>query len=112
MVDNLLRCRNDGVAINIHLTPSGSRSALVRIEKDQLGDARLKVSVTAIPEKGKANAALIGLLSKKLKLPKSAIRIIACEQSRQKTILFEGEADFLMTHIAARFKALDLALNI
>jgi len=68
--------------------------------------------VTAISERGKANAALMGLLSKKLKLPKSSIRIIAGEQSRQKTILFEGEVDFLMTHIAARFKALDLASDI
>jgi len=50
----------------------------------------LKVSVTAAPEKGKANAALIALLSKALGVPKSSIEIVRGETSRIKTLRIRG----------------------
>ena len=53
-------------------------------------DRMLKVAVTAAPEKGKANQAIISLLSKQLGVPKSRFAIIAGETSRIKRILIEG----------------------
>jgi len=50
----------------------------------------LKVSVTVPPEKGKANAAVIALLSKKLGVPKSSIEIVRGETSRIKTLRVRG----------------------
>jgi len=50
----------------------------------------LKVSVTAAPEKGKANAAVIALLSKELRVPKSWIEITRGETTRIKTLRIRG----------------------
>ena len=51
-------------------------------------DGKLKVHVTAAPDKGKANSAIIKLLSAKLKIPKKNLEIVKGETSRQKTVLF------------------------
>jgi len=48
------------------------------------------VSVTAVPEKGKANQAIIALLAKVLKLPKSNIEILSGETQSQKLIGLAG----------------------
>ncbi len=50
---------------------------------------RLKIKVTAIPEKGKANQAVIKLLSKYLGIPKSAMTITSGETSKLKTVLIQ-----------------------
>ena len=53
-------------------------------------DGMLKVRVTQSPEKGKANKALISLLSKGLSLRKSRIELIAGETSPRKQFLVSG----------------------
>ncbi|WP_457678072.1 DUF167 domain-containing protein [Thermovibrio sp.] len=53
-------------------------------------EGRLKVKVTAPPEKGKANEALIELLSKRLKVPKRSISIVSGQTSRVKRVFIEG----------------------
>lgn len=45
-----------------------------------------KVKIQASPDKGKANRALIRLLSKELSIPKSSIKIIQGVKSRNKVI--------------------------
>ena len=50
----------------------------------------LKVAVTAPPEKGKANAAVVALLSRLLGVPKSSIEIVRGETSRVKTLRVQG----------------------
>ena len=47
----------------------------------------LKVSVTQSPEKGKANKAIVALLSKSLGLRKSHIELVAGATSHQKRFL-------------------------
>jgi uncharacterized protein (TIGR00251 family) len=74
--------------INIRLTPKARRNAILGWAENADGKRILKVSVTAIPEKGKANEALIELLAKAWKVPKSAIRIRQGETSRNKTLIF------------------------
>lgn len=81
--------RKDGdkrISIALRLTPNASKNALGPWEKDADGNQRLRVSVTAIPEKGKANAALIKLLSKEWKIPKSEIIIEKGETDRNKIL--------------------------
>jgi len=46
----------------------------------------LKVYLTQVPEKGKANAKLIAMLAKYFKLPKSEIIIAQGQKSHYKTI--------------------------
>ena len=53
------------------------------------GDA-LKVKVSAPPVDGKANAELARFLSKKLGIPRGAVRIISGETSRDKLVEVEG----------------------
>lgn len=47
----------------------------------------LKISVSAPPERGKANRAVVDLLATVLGLPRSAVRIVAGESSRDKVAL-------------------------
>jgi uncharacterized protein YggU (UPF0235/DUF167 family) len=50
----------------------------------------LRVAVTAAPEKGKANRAIIAVLSDALETPKSSIELVAGENSPQKRFLIAG----------------------
>lgn len=77
--------------ICVRLTPNAKKNEIVgwttHAEKEVL-----KAHVTAVPEKGKANQALIKLLSKTYKIPKSFICIIRGETSRTKTVRLHGIA--------------------
>ena len=53
-------------------------------------DGMLRVAVTAAPEKGKANRAIVALLSEKLAASKSSIELIAGETSARKRFLMVG----------------------
>jgi len=56
----------------------------------------IKVSVTAAPEKGKANAAILELLAEVLELRRGQITLVAGETNPRKTFLVcEIEADEL-----------------
>jgi hypothetical protein len=63
-------------------------------------DGMLRVAVTAAPEKGKANQAIVALLSKSLGVPKSAIELVAGATSPRKRFLIAGgDVDGLRTTI-------------
>ena len=53
-------------------------------------DGMLRIDVTAAPEKGKANKAIIKILSDALGIPKSAIELINGATSPTKNFLIEG----------------------
>jgi uncharacterized protein YggU (UPF0235/DUF167 family) len=59
----------------------------------------LIVSVTAVPEKGKANAALLKLLAKAWGIPKTALSIRAGSKDRQKTVFIETDNAEILTRI-------------
>jgi uncharacterized protein (TIGR00251 family) len=65
-------------------------------------DGTLKVSVTQIAEKGKANAALVKLLAKELGLRKSQVHLLSGETSAQKRFLIEAPR---LEELAARIEA-------
>ena len=86
----------EGVILPVRAQP-GARRNEVRGEQDGM----LKVSVTQAPEKGKANKAIIALLSKSLGLRKSQIELLSGETARQKRFLVRDiETDELQTRIA------------
>jgi uncharacterized protein (TIGR00251 family) len=64
-----------------------------------VGDA-YRVKLTAPPVEGEANKALIGILAKKMGVPKKSVQIVSGGRSRVKTISVEGlsikEADELL----------------
>jgi len=100
----LIEPSGEGCRLLVRLTPKSSRDGLDGI--DTLADGRLflKARVRAVPEKGKANAQLVNILSKFLDVPTSAIRIGAGATSRLKTVHVDAPA----TEIEARLsKATD-----
>jgi uncharacterized protein len=72
--------------IVVKLTPNAGKNEIIGWDTSAPEHPVLNVRVTAVPEDGKANKALIALLSKHLKIPKSAIKIIRGETNRLKTI--------------------------
>ncbi len=91
----------NGVRLRIKLTPKAARDMIGDRFEDENGDAVLKAGVTAVPENGKANAALIKLLSKKWKIPKSAFSVISGATSRNKVLLIEGDPAALCEKLRA-----------
>ena len=82
-----------GIVIHLRVTPKASRNGITGIYVDGNGKASLKVATTAQPEKGKANKAVIAILSKAFKKAKSNFTVIAGEIDRNKTVLIDGEDD-------------------
>jgi hypothetical protein len=95
------RLGNDHLLLAIRLTPNGGRDAFDRVDVSADGLAHLKARVTAVPEKGKANKALVALLSKALKIPKTTISIISGDTARQKILRIEGDPEDLKSKIDA-----------
>ncbi len=84
-------CLGPDVTLQIRVTPGAAKNEISGIWQGAEDDTRLAVKVTAPPDKGKANAAIIKLLSTALGLPKSSISIIAGETSRLKTVALAGD---------------------
>jgi uncharacterized protein (TIGR00251 family) len=75
------------LTLAIRVTPRANADAVA----GWCDDARdeLSVRVTAAPEGGKANAAVVKTLARSLDIPKSAIRVTRGHASRQKLLAFE-----------------------
>jgi len=81
----------DGALVAVRLTPKSSANAVRGIANDADGAAYLKVTVTAVPEDGKANAALLKLLAKTWKLPKTSLTIASGTTARRKVVHISGD---------------------
>ena len=81
----------DHVRLAVRLTPNGGRDAVDGIDLDANGETRLKMRVSAVPEKGKANKAMIAALAKALGLPKSALELLSGDTARQKILRIDGD---------------------
>ena len=85
--------------MRIRLTPRAARSRVEGVGAGADGGAVLKVAVTAPPEKGKANAAMITLLAKAWRLPKTTMAITAGATARRMTLLVAGDAKVLVARL-------------
>lgn len=70
----------------VHLTPKASHNKIEGWAVDGKGQKILRVKVTAVPEDGKANEALIKLLSKTFRIPQSRISLARGATSRIKQL--------------------------
>lgn len=82
-----------GLIIRVRLTPNSSCCLLKGIFTDADGQEYLKINVVSVPEKGKANRELIAFLASKLKISKSALKLISGETDRYKKILISEDAE-------------------
>jgi uncharacterized protein (TIGR00251 family) len=87
------RLSPQGLSLFIRVTPNAGRDAIEGSELRDDGSCVLRLRVKAVPDKGKANAAVIALLAKAFGVPKSAITVTSGETARQKTLLISGDAD-------------------
>ena len=90
---------DNGLLLTVRIVPNSSKNEIVKTENG------MKIKITAQPVDGKANKALIEFLSKKLKIPKSAIEIVRGETSKEKTL-------FLKTDNAKKIEDIELILEI
>jgi uncharacterized protein len=90
----------DGVRVAVRLTPKASRNAIAGIAPSGEGEAVLKVMVTAVPEAGRANEALIKLLAKQWGVAKSSISLVAGATDRNKILQVAGDAGDLMARLS------------
>lgn len=84
-----------GLSVVVRLTPKGGRDELGGVE--QLGDGRsvLKARVRAAPAEGEANAALVALLARSLKVAPRDVSLTAGATARIKRLTVAGHGPTL-----------------
>jgi uncharacterized protein (TIGR00251 family) len=80
-----LTSSSQGVSFSVKVVPGASKNSVVGVEGEFL-----KVRLTAPPVEGRANQALVELLSKLLRVPKSRVHILRGLSSKQKSLLVEN----------------------
>jgi uncharacterized protein YggU (UPF0235/DUF167 family) len=83
----------------VRLTPKGGRDAIEGWGKGADGGAHLKVRVSAVPENGKANAALVSLIAKALGIAKSAVSVAGGHTARLKHLEIDGDPNALQARL-------------
>ena len=71
--------------LRLRVSPGARRTELVGRH-----GAGWKVRVTAAPEGGRANEALLDLLATELRLPRRSLSIVSGHAAREKIVLMEG----------------------
>ena len=75
-----------GATLAVRLTPRAARNAI-----EGVAGAHLKARVRAVPEDGRANAALVELVAAELHVPKSTVSLAAGKTARLKTLHIAGD---------------------
>jgi len=86
----------DGATLAVRAQPNAKKNAVV----GEHGGA-LKVAVTAPPEDGRANEALVGLLRDWLGLKRSQVELVGGHTSRNKLVLIRGLTPEQLTELLA-----------
>ena len=84
------RQEGNAILIAVRLTPRSAREGFKGLWTDEKGATWLQAQVRAVPEKGKANAALIALLADALDVPTGAISLEAGDTNRLKRLRISG----------------------
>lgn len=82
-----------GVTLTVRLMPRAGSDRIVGFETDARGQRVLKVAVTAPPVDGAANQALLALLAKRLRIPKTSVSLVAGASARVKRVMLPDDAD-------------------
>lgn len=87
MPDSPLRTKESGTALDVwlHVQPRANRNQIAGVH-----NGSLKLKVTAPPVDDAANKAVLQFLASWLHVPKSHLRIVAGEKSREKILRIEG----------------------
>jgi uncharacterized protein (TIGR00251 family) len=80
----MLQPHSQGVVLSIRAQPGAKRAGICGRHGDML-----KVAVTQVAEKGKANAAIIDVLAEELGLRRAQLQLLSGETSRAKRLLVQ-----------------------
>ena len=95
----LFRAATDGVRMALRVRPGAGGNGIDGVAVNAEGLPVLKLHVSAPPEGGKANAAIIKILAKAWKVPKGSIEISAGARGRNKTVFVAGDSSALMDRL-------------
>ncbi len=84
------RASKNGVELFVRATPKAANERISDITQDASGRCYLKVYITAPPEDGKANEAIINLLAITFRLPKACITLMSGATHRLKCFSMDG----------------------
>jgi uncharacterized protein len=90
----------DHARLAVRLTPNGGRDAIDGFETAADGEEHLKVRVRAVPEKGKANQALIALMAKAFGVAKSRISLLSGDTQRKKILRIDADPEEIEKRLA------------
>jgi uncharacterized protein len=99
-VTSPLRAGKGGLLLSVRATPNAARDEIPGLHTAADGAVSLIVKVTAAPDKGRANRAIIDMLARASDLPKSAFALLSGETDRKKTLLVSGNPAALEALIA------------
>lgn len=80
----------DGIELFLRATPNAGVNRIDGIETRDDGSCVLRVRVTAAPDKGKANKAVIALIADKFAIAKSLVTLKSGESARLKLLHLAG----------------------
>lgn len=76
----------ENTILSVHVQPKARKNAIEGVKADADGKLWLTIRITAVPEDGKANKAVIRLLSKTWRIPARAFSLLSGDTSRYKRI--------------------------
>ena len=85
----------------VRVQPGASRTGIDGLKTLDDGQVVLAVRVSATPEDGKANAALVKLLAKTWRLPKRTVAIVTGHGARRKIVHIDGDPAALQARLRA-----------
>lgn len=89
-----IRIEENRILLNIKITPKASTNKIGKVFNNSL-----KIYVTAAPEDGQANKAVIKLLAEALEIRKNSIFIMQGLTAQNKVISITGNKDNLIKHL-------------
>jgi hypothetical protein len=99
------RSAEGGVAVALRVTPNAARDAIEGVETRPGAGPQLRIRVRAVPDKGKANRAVIALLAEAWDLPLGTLSIVTGETARDKMLHVAGPPDRLRSALTNWFEA-------
>lgn len=87
------------IFLNLKVTPKASSSRIGNLIDLTNGNQALKIYVTAVAEKGKANKAVIELIAKSFGITKTDIQIVSGETEHNKVIKISNQIEKLLNSL-------------
>lgn len=97
----------DGVRVRLKVQPRARRNRVDGVIAEADGGGALKIAVTAAPESGAANEAVIALLAGEWGMAKSGLTLVSGAADRRKTIKLTGDPQRLARQLTDWIEGLE-----